>query len=118
MLNNNANVQAVSENTLGITAANFWTDTTYTSGGITLNKKSSVLVRNDGPFIDVSVSDPTQLNTGGIALQIALDGATPSARMLESPSRRATQASLMNVNTAAPPEKPSKPDFTTSRRKR
>jgi hypothetical protein len=35
VLNNNANVQAVRENTLGITAANFWTDTTYTYGGIT-----------------------------------------------------------------------------------
>ncbi|MEY3895546.1 MAG: hypothetical protein RLZZ214_1065 [Verrucomicrobiota bacterium] len=76
VLNNNANVQAVRENTLGITAANFWTDTTYSYGGITSNKKASVLVRDDGPFIDVSVSDPTQLNTTGIDLQIALDGGT------------------------------------------
>ena len=76
VLNNNANVQAVRENTLGITAANFWTDNTYTYGGITSNKKASVLVRDDGPFIDVSVSDPTQLNTTGITLQIALDGGT------------------------------------------
>jgi hyaluronate lyase len=76
VLTNNANVQAVRENTLGITAANFWTDSTFTSGGITSNKKASVLVREDGPFIDVSVSDPTQLNTAGIVLQIALDGGT------------------------------------------
>lgn len=76
VLNNNANVQAVRENTLGITAANFWTDTTYTYGGITSNKKASVLVRDDGPFIDVSVSDPTHLNTAGISLQIALNGGT------------------------------------------
>lgn len=76
VINNNANVQAVRENTLGITAANFWTDNTFTYGGITSNKKASVLVRDDGPFIDVSVSDPTQLNTAGISLQIALDGGT------------------------------------------
>lgn len=76
VLNNNANVQAVRETTLGITAANFWTDNTYTYGGITSNKKASVLVRDDGPFIDVSVSDPTHLNTTGIDLQIALDGGT------------------------------------------
>jgi hyaluronate lyase len=76
VINNNANVQAVRENTLGITAANFWTDSTFTYGGITSNKKASVLVREDGPFIDVCVSDPTQLNTAGITLQIALDGGT------------------------------------------
>ncbi len=76
VLANNANVQAVAETTLGITAANFWTDTTQTVGGITSNKKASVLVREDGSFIDVSVSDPTQLNTGSIILQIALNGGT------------------------------------------
>jgi hyaluronate lyase len=76
ILTNNANVQAVRENTLGITAINFWTDTVQTYGGITSNKKASVLVRDDGTFIDVSVSDPTQLNTGNITLQIALDGGT------------------------------------------
>jgi hyaluronate lyase len=76
ILNNNANVQAVRENTLGITAINFWTDSVHTYGGVTSNKKASVLVRDDGTFIDVSVCDPTQLNTGSIALQIALDGGT------------------------------------------
>ena len=76
VLANNTNVQAVAETTLGITAVNFWTDITQTVGGITSNKKASVLVREDGPFIDVSVSDPTQLNTGSINLQIALDGGT------------------------------------------
>ena len=60
VITNNANVQAASETRLGITAANFWTDTTQTAGGITANKKCSVMVRNDGTFIDVAVSDPTQ----------------------------------------------------------
>ncbi len=71
VLANNTNVQAVSETTLGITAANIWTDTTRTADSITVDKKCSVLVRNDGTFIDVAVSDPTQANTGSIAIQIA-----------------------------------------------
>lgn len=71
VLSNNGNVQAVTENTLGITAANFWTDASNSAGIITSNKKACVLVRNDGAFIDVAVSDPTQANTGTIALQIA-----------------------------------------------
>jgi hyaluronate lyase len=71
VITNNANVQAVSETRLGITAANFWTDTTQSAGGITVNKKCSVLVRNEGTFIDVAVSDPTQANTGSITVQIA-----------------------------------------------
>lgn len=71
VITNNANVQAVSETRLGITAANFWTDTTQSAGGITVNKKCSVLVRNDGTFIDVAVSDPTLANTGNITVQIA-----------------------------------------------
>ena len=50
VLANNTNVQAVHRSTLGITAANFWTDTSQTIGGITSNKKASVLVRDDGPL--------------------------------------------------------------------
>ncbi|MCB1210308.1 MAG: DNRLRE domain-containing protein, partial [Verrucomicrobiales bacterium] len=73
---NNANVQAVEETTLGITAVNFWTDSSQTAGTITADKKCSVLVQQEGPFVDVSVSDPTQVNTGSIALQIAIDGGT------------------------------------------
>ncbi len=68
---NDTNVQAVRETTLGITAANFWNDSVRSAGIITVDKKASVLVRNDGTFIDVSVSDPTQGNTGVINVQIA-----------------------------------------------
>jgi hypothetical protein len=100
VLNNNANVQAVRENTLGITAANFWTDNTYTYGGITSNKKASVLVRDDGPFIDVSVSDPTQLNTTGINLQIALDGGTLVSADAGVTVTQSSPTIAMTVNTA------------------
>lgn len=79
VLVNDANVQAVTESTLGITAANFWTDTTQTAGIITANKKCSVLVQEDGAFVDVAVSDPTQANSGSITLQIAATGAFISA---------------------------------------
>lgn len=71
VLSNNGSVQAVTENTLGMTAANFWADASNTAGIITSNKKSCVLVQKDGAFIDIAVSDPTQANTGTIALQIA-----------------------------------------------
>lgn len=100
VLNNNANVQAVRENTLGITAANFWTDTTYTYGGITSNKKASVLVREDGPFIDVSVSDPTQLNTAGISLQIALDGGNLVSADAGITVTQSTPSIALTINTA------------------
>ncbi|NQX01185.1 DNRLRE domain-containing protein, partial [bacterium] len=100
VLNNNANVQAVRENTLGITAANFWADSTYTYGGITSNKKASVLVRDDGPFIDVSVSDPTQLNTAGITLQIALDGGTLVSADAGVTVTQSTPTIAMTINTA------------------
>jgi hyaluronate lyase len=99
VLVNNANVQAVTETTLGITAANFWTDTTQTAGSITANKKCAVLVREDGAFVDVAVSDPTQANTGSITLQIAATGTFISA----NPGVTVTQSSptiemTINVN--------------------
>ena len=93
-------MQAVRENTLGITAANFWTDTTYTYGGITSNKKASVLVREDGPFIDVSVSDPTQLNTAGISLQIALDGGNLVSADAGITVTQSTPSIALTINTA------------------
>lgn len=71
VLANNTNVQAVSENSLGITAANFWNDTSQTASIITANKKCSVLVQNDGTFIDVAISDPTQTNTSSVTIQLA-----------------------------------------------
>jgi hyaluronate lyase len=101
VLANNANVQAVTETTLGITAANFWTDTSQTIGGITSNKKASVLVRDDGTFIDVSVSDPTQLNTGTIALQLALNGGTLVGADAGVTVTQSTPTISMSVNMAS-----------------
>ena len=100
VLANNGNVQAVTETTLGTTAANFWTDTSQTIGGITSNKKASVLVRDDGTFIDVSVSDPTQLNTGTIALQISLNGGTLVSADSGVTVTQSTPSIVLSVSTA------------------
>jgi len=100
VLANNTNVQAVTETTLGITAANFWTDTAQSIGGITCDKKASVLVRDDSPFIDVSVSDPTQLNTGTITLQIALDGGTLVSADAGITVTQTTPSIAMSISTA------------------
>jgi hypothetical protein len=99
---NDAKVQAVTETTLGITAGNFRTDSTQTAGIITVNRKASVLVCNDGNFIDVSVSDPTQSNLGDIGIQLA---ASASAVISADQGVRVTQTSpgiamTVNVNGA------------------
>lgn len=113
VLANNTNVQAAAETTLGITAANFWTDTTQSIGGITSNKKASVLVRNDGGFIDVSVSDPTQLNTGSITLQIALDGGTLVSADFGVTVTQSTPTIAMSVNVSGAQGKTFKARFYT-----
>lgn len=73
-----------------------------TAGTITADKKCS-LVQKDGPFIEVSVSDPTQQNTGSIALQIATDGGTlASADAGVSVTQSSPTIALsVNVNGAA-----------------
>lgn len=74
VLTNSSTVQAVREESLGMTAANFWTNGPQTVDILTSQQKASVVVRQDGPFIDVAVSDPTQVNSGTIDLVVALDG--------------------------------------------
>jgi len=60
ILANNSSVQAVKETTLGITGANFWSDTGGSAGFLTAHNKASVVVRdhNDGTMT-VAVADPT-----------------------------------------------------------
>jgi chondroitin AC lyase len=71
VLANTSVVQAVRHHQLGITAANFWSDSISTIGDLTSNKKACVLVRRDGSILEVSISDPTQTNTGTITLHVA-----------------------------------------------
>jgi len=60
ILANNSSVQAVKETKLGITAANFWSDTGGRVGHITAHSKAAVVIREypDGTMT-VAVADPT-----------------------------------------------------------
>ena len=74
ILENSANAQAVSETRLGVKAVNFWNDSTYTVSGITVTKKSSVMIRQSADELEVAVSDPTQAAS---SLTVQVD--TPAA---------------------------------------
>ena len=70
VLENTTKAQGVRENTLGITAVNFWKDGTNRVGAITADRRSSVIMRHDGTVLGLGVSDPTQNSTGSIHLEI------------------------------------------------
>lgn len=70
VLEESVDAHGVRENTLNITAVNFWSDGTRTVDLITSNRKASVLVRQDAGTLSVAISDPTQANTGTISLEI------------------------------------------------
>jgi hypothetical protein len=68
-------IQAVKSKVLGVVAANFWAKTSGPDNGgtadiITVNKQCSVIVKETAKTISVSVSDPTQSNTGTIIVTI------------------------------------------------
>jgi len=73
VLENSTEAQAVRENTLKITGVNFWNDAVKTAGGVTSNKKASVMVKETDTEIEVSVSDPTHANTGSISIELNRD---------------------------------------------
>src|SRR4030095_12391531 len=70
VIENTTRAQAVRENKLGLTAINFWRDGTNRVGGITVDRRASVIQRTDGSYLDVALSDPTQTNTGVINLEL------------------------------------------------
>ncbi|WP_083938013.1 polysaccharide lyase family 8 super-sandwich domain-containing protein [Paenibacillus daejeonensis] len=71
VLANTQLVQAVRETGLGVTAVNIWTDQWTSAGGISANRKSSVMTREDSNGgLSVAVSDPTQLNSSSIELEL------------------------------------------------
>jgi hyaluronate lyase len=71
VLENTFAAHVVREQSLGITAANFWEDGTHSVGLITVDKKSAVLMHEAPTQVDVSVSDPTQLNSGVVTVELA-----------------------------------------------
>lgn len=70
VLENTTSIQAVKETTLGIVGANFWQDGENTVDLIKVNKKASVMTKETGNALDVSVSDPTQSNFGAIEVEL------------------------------------------------
>jgi hyaluronate lyase len=70
VLVNDSNAQAVSENTKKMVGMCNWKDVSKTYGGINVNKKAAVMTRRTSDTIYVSVSDPTQLNTGTIVVTL------------------------------------------------
>ncbi len=105
VLTNCPRVQAVRESTLGITALNFWEDGPCTVGAITASQKCSIILRNSGAFLEIGVSDPTQINPGRIVLDLGLSARDTNSITLDpgvtveqwSPSVRLS----VNVNKAA-----------------
>jgi hyaluronate lyase len=71
IVENDAIVQAISNPTLGIQAANFWATGGATAAGITSDSIASVLVHQSNGAITIAAADPTETNTGVIHLEIA-----------------------------------------------
>lgn len=71
VLANTSSAHAVRETSLGVTAANFWNDGPATAGGISVDRRASVVVQDRFGVVDVAVSDPTHANTGSIVVEIA-----------------------------------------------
>jgi hyaluronate lyase len=71
ILSNSDRVQAVRVDTLGLSAANFWNDGRSAIGNITVDRMASVLLQEKGTFLEVAVSDPTQVNNSTIGIELA-----------------------------------------------
>jgi hypothetical protein len=64
ILANTATVQAVRDNTLGLTAANFWGSSGGTAGALTCNGPAAAVIRRQtNGNLEIAVSDPTWLRT-------------------------------------------------------
>jgi hyaluronate lyase len=94
IVENTSRAQAVREQRLGITAVNFWRDSTNRVAGITSDRRAAVIQRNDGTCLQVAVADPTQTNTGSITIELtgvgqAILSADPTITVLQlSPTIR------------------------------
>ena len=71
VVQNNSTATAVKENKLGITAVNYWRDTSNQVAGMSFDHKAAAIMRNDGSALDIGVSDPTQTNSAGINVEVS-----------------------------------------------
>ncbi len=72
--------QAVTDTTAGVTAANFWKN--GTAAGISASAAACVLLRENSEFFEISLSDPTQANTGDLVIELD----RPAAGLLHADS--------------------------------
>jgi len=88
VLANTPAVQAAKKPSLGVVAANFWTDGSNSADLITANAPSSIITCRNSRGFAVGISDPTQTNTGSITVTLnqaaaALDCADPGVTVEE-----------------------------------
>ena len=73
-LENSADAQGVRENSLKITGVNYWNNIEKRVDFISCNKKASVMVmessEGDKNYLEISISDPTQSNSGTIDIEL------------------------------------------------
>lgn len=103
ILSNTPDVQAAKKNSLNLLAANFWNDAVQTVDYITVNKKASILSQKTDGYLDISVSDPTMMNTGTIEIDINEPNLVPEkldSRIVVTASGDKTHISV-DVNNAA-----------------
>lgn len=88
IVENNSEVQAVKEKKLNILAANFWNDAVKKVDYLTVDRKASVMVKENGKYVEVSVSDPTMINKGVINVELHRIGVE---ELLNNPAIKVTQ---------------------------
>jgi hyaluronate lyase len=70
ILTNTATIQAVKKASLGMVAANCWTNGNSSADLISVNNKSSVVTLETATNISVGISDPTQTNNNSITVTL------------------------------------------------
>jgi len=70
ILTNTPQLQAVKKVSLGVVAANFWTNGTQSADLISVNNKASVIALESSNSLAVGISDPTQTNNGAITVML------------------------------------------------
>jgi len=70
ILENSVSAMAVKDTTIGVAGYIFWNDTQYTVDGVTASTKAAVMTKTTPETVTVTVTDPTQENTGTITIEL------------------------------------------------
>lgn len=68
IVRNDDTAQAVTDESAGVSAANFWQ--AGTAAGISASAAACILLREDAEFLDISLSDPTHANLGDLIIEL------------------------------------------------